>query len=193
VNLSTAPSSASAAPVPLLAELERALQHVVTMRVADLRTAAADRTSVESRWLQGDLYRELSARSGLNVASRVGVAAKGEQRLIDLVLTRSGERLLVALKTFLTNYGRPGKNVTQSRDAILADVAMLARRVDDQASGALVWLAYPIPTEREGDWRINHLRLIAKRADTRLLAKINVGQAYVHVYLSQPQPGAALL
>lgn len=121
----------------------------------------------------------------------MGISAGGETTQIDLVLAAGTDRLLVPLKTFITNYRRPGKNVTQSRDAILADLRVVGARQDDHTTGAVLWLAYPIPTEREADRRVTHVRPIEKQAETKLLAKVNVGQAYVHVYLSQPTRSTA--
>ena len=103
-------------------------------------------------------------------------------------------RLLVELKTIITNYGQPGKNITQSRDAIRADLHALGLRLDEHTRSVAVCLAYPVTAERDGDWRVNHLRQVERDAlNTRRITKINVGQAYVYAYISEARRPACRL
>jgi hypothetical protein len=176
----------------LLAELERAVLLVLDRRRLDLRIASTSRVSVESLWLQRDIEQELRTRSHISVTAHARSVVDAKTKLVDLVLATEEARLLVELKTIITNYGQPGKNITQSRDAIRTDLRALGMRLDENTTGAAVWLAYPIPAERDSDWRINHLRRIERDARaTRRIAAINVGQAYVHAYLSEARPEAA--
>jgi hypothetical protein len=72
------------------------------------------------------------------------------------------------------------------RNAIRADLRALGERLDEQTDACVVWLAYPIPSDRKGHWRANDLRLInLDAARTKRIACINVGAWSVHVYLSE--------
>jgi hypothetical protein len=118
--------------------------------------------------------------------------AHGRTKWIDVAISAGGLQHLIELKAMPTNYGLAGRPITQTRDALRSDLRALGERLDEHTDGYLVWLAYPIPVDRESDWRVNHLRLINRdAANTRLIARINVGQAYVHSYISEARRPAA--
>jgi hypothetical protein len=49
-----------------------------------------------------------------------------------------------------------------------------------------MWVAYPIPPQRDGDWRLNPWRLIDRDfTGTRTIATINVGLASAQAYVSE--------
>ncbi len=178
----------------ILDELEHAFLRVLNRRLPDLRAAAEAHTSVENLWLQSGLAQELRGRPGLDITVQKPVTTHGRTKWIDIALPAVGLQRLVELKAMPTNYGLAGNPITQLRDALRSDPRALDERVDEQTDGCLAWLAYPIPAEREGDWRINHLRLINRdAAETRLIARLNVGQAYVHAYISEARGPAAAM
>jgi len=175
-----------ASSVELRAELGQAIQRVLARRLADLRVAAETYSSVEDRWLHRDLVDELRQRPGLEIGSKIPIMAEGN-KYVDVVITRHQERLLVELKVFVTNYGRAGRPVTNQRDAIRLDLMALSQRLDEHTDTCVVWLAYPIPSEREAEWTVNHLRPIQRFSGGTVLlgAPINIGQAYARAYLSE--------
>jgi hypothetical protein len=179
----------------LRAVFEQATTRVLARHIAELRAAAEGYWTVEDRWLQRALFEELSRCRDIQVAQQVSIVDGASTKVVDLVLSRGQLRLLVELKVFVANYGRGGRCVTDSRGAIKADLAALGRRVDATTQGCVLWLAYPIPEEREGDWNAKHLRDVRPAsADTRRWgAPINVGRAYVHVYVSDAKAVAVAL
>ncbi len=128
----------------------------------------------------------LRQRPGLEIGSKIPIMAEGN-KYVDVVITRHQERLLVELKVFVTNYGRAGRPVTDQRDAIRLDLMALSQRLDEHTDTCVVWLAYPIPSEREAEWTVNHLRPIQRFSGGTVLlgAPINIGQAYARAYLSE--------
>ena len=124
----------------------------------------------------------------------MSIVVDAKTKIVDLVLAAGEVRLLAELKTILTNYGQAGKNITQSRDAIRADLRSLGLRLDEHTWGVALWLAYAVTPERDDLWRVKHLRPIERDSlNTRRIAKINVGQAYVYAYLSEASSHAARL
>lgn len=178
----------------ILNELEQAVLRVLNRRLPDLSVASAAHTSVENLWLQSDLAKELSRRPGIELTVETPVAAHGRVKRVDLVVSTGSIRRLVELKAMPTNYGLAGKNITQSRDALRSDLRALGERLNEHTDACLVWLAYPIPSERDGDWQANHLRHVNRDAEsTRRIARINVGQADVHAYISEARQPASVV
>jgi hypothetical protein len=179
----------AARSIDLRDALEQAVHRVLARRLTELRAAAETYISVEDRWLHRDLLEELRQRPGIKVTSKVPIAGNST-KYVDVVITDGEVRLLVELKVFVTNYGHAGRPVTNQRNAIRLDLLALGERMDQHTDGCVLWLAYPIPSDREGDWRVNHLRLIERASKATVLvgAPINVGQGYVRVYLIEASP-----
>lgn len=184
--------------IPLaLAALERDLRIQIALVVQAnldlLRLAAAERVSCERAWLVKKLADSLGRVPGVTVRPEVSIRVDGRNKFIDLVLTRDHARLLLEVKSFPTNYGLAGKPITQFRDGVISDLVEVGRRLDDRTLGFVLWLAYPIPDDRDSDWRITHFNPINRvsAGTDQVVPPVNLGQAYAHVYLSRACPSTS--
>jgi hypothetical protein len=72
---------------------------------------------------------------------------------------------------------------------------LLGRYVDEKTTGYVLWIAYPVPEHRRGDWRPDFVRPVAAASagTEEVCEPIDLGDAYAHVYLSRAKQSTIAL
>jgi len=164
-----------------------ALVDVVADRIADaikegrsrIAVAAVFRVGCEG-WLKIELLKRLWESFGDSETSQI----LPESDHFDLVVEADGQTIRIELKTFPTNYGRPGKPITNFIDGVVSDLSKLCAQSGPTSSGLVVWLAYPIPDPQPRHWP-GHLLKVQTAAATTLRSE-NIAlweNQFAHLYI----------
>jgi len=115
-----------------------------------------------------------------------------EANRVDLSVSLPDENVLIELKTFPTNYGAPGKPITNFLDSVIADLQKLTARCDEHTVGIAVWLAYPIPTPEPSAWA-THVQRVDAQAGAMLRGEKNAlwKNKAAHLYIMQCRSAGA--
>lgn len=141
-----------------------------------LKDASVRRNSCE-RWLHTALYDTLRLYPALSVATQEGK--------FDLTIFSDDQPdVLVELRTFPTNYGRPGKPITEHLGGVIRELEILRRTRPGGGVPLVLWVAYPVPVD-ELNWN-DHVAKVEKASiRTDEVARVAVGKdQHAIAYLS---------
>ena len=114
-------------------------------------------------WLKVELLRAFTA----TLLSSDNAEILPEHQNVDLTIRTASEEVLLELKTFPTNYGRPGKPITNFIGSVVSDLKKLSIRRTSSTIGLAVWMAYPVPDPLPATWPNHVAKVEAAAARTR--------------------------
>lgn len=171
----------------MLEEIIKVITAAAEQNRAKIAACAAYGARCE-RWFQVELFCAFVA----HFKSRKGAEVALEQDTIDLVVSDLEQRYLIELKTVPCNYGRSGKNITQSIASVRDDLHKLQTLCKANVTGLAAWLAYPVPEQTPPSWPMHLSRVEQVASRTLLSARIPLWAEYrAHLYIMQAQAAAA--
>ncbi len=132
-----------------------------------LKDASVRRNSCE-RWLHNALKENLRQYPALSVATQEGK--------FDLTIFSDDQPdVLVELRTFPTNYGRPGKPITEHLGGVIRELEILRRTKPGGGVPLVLWVAYPVPVG-ELNWNEHVAKVVKASNKTIEVARVGVGK-----------------
>jgi hypothetical protein len=123
------------------------IRHIVSEEAADVISRLAASGTQCEKWFQIEVFKRFIRRFPDNkiMLERAYPSGGSNPPRCDLwCLEADGHESWVALKTYATNYGSSGKNITQKISAAISDIVQL-KKLPLDAKRHLFLLAYPIP------------------------------------------------
>ncbi len=140
--------------------IRSAIIGIVNGHPSIMQLALRQRAKFEG-WLKFELAGAL-AQSGMdNVRTEIGHSAGRA----DVTFDDQGSHVFVELKTCATNFGSPGKNITEDVNNIISDVCRKLRSVPGTGIMAFVMFPFPMshgPRSRADHFEAKHLDRIRK-------------------------------
>jgi hypothetical protein len=123
------------------------VRRIVLEEAADVISRLAASGTQCEKWFQIEVFKQFIRRFPDNeiMLERAYPSGGSNPPRCDLWCREAeGQESWVALKTCATNYGSPGKNITQKTSAAISDIVQL-KKLPLDAKRHLFLLAYPIP------------------------------------------------
>jgi hypothetical protein len=121
------------------------VRHIVSEEAADVISRLAASGTQCEKWFQIEVFKRFIRRFPDNEIMLEPAYPSGGSKRCDLWCREAdGHESWVALKTCATNYGSPGKNITQKISAAISDIVEL-KKLPLGVKRHLFLLAYPIP------------------------------------------------
>lgn len=123
-----------------------------------------DRRASCERWLQGEFIHYLYELKKNKVIIDATIEKNYGQRmgLCDIWFQVADKEIWCELQVIVTNYGRPGKPITNQIRHIIEDGKKLRKCPIQMAEKLLMFMAYPIPKDKSSRqaWEDNHMARI---------------------------------
>lgn len=131
---------------------------------SDYLTPYLDRRASCEKWLQGELIHYLyeQKKSQIILDATIEKSYGPGKGLCDIWFQATDKEIWCELEVIVTNYGKPGKPITNQIRHVIEDAKKLRKCSSKMAERLLMFMAYPIPKDKSSrqTWEDNHMARI---------------------------------